>query len=288
MFNRKTATSSMISFESVTKTYPGPSRSAADVVAVRDTSFTVDTGTITVLAGSSGCGKTTLLRMVNRMVAPTSGRVLINGDDIAHMNPVQLRRKIGYVMQHAGLLPHKTVAENIAVVPRLNGASRTEAKRSVDRMLDMVELPADMADRYPAELSGGQAQRVGVARALADEPRILLMDEPFGAVDPLVRTGLQQQLVDIQHELGTTMLFVTHDMSEALRLGHQIILLAEQGRIMQQDSPTKLVEQPANAFVEDFLGLNAVDKTLRTRTTEDGRTMIVDAHGRPAGFLEQA
>ncbi|MDN6680445.1 MAG: ATP-binding cassette domain-containing protein [Yaniella sp.] len=255
---------------------------------MHDTSFNVDTGTITVLAGSSGCGKTTLLRMVNRMVAPTSGRVQINGDDIAHMNPVQLRRKIGYVMQHAGLLPHKTVAENIAVVPRLNGATRAEAKRSVDRMLEMVELSADMADRYPAELSGGQAQRVGVARALADEPRILLMDEPFGAVDPLVRTGLQQQLIDIQHELGTTMLFVTHDMSEALRLGHEIILLAKQGRIMQQDSPTRLVEQPANAFVENFLGLNAVDKTLTTRTTEDGRTMVVDAHGRPAGFLEQA
>lgn len=278
----------MISFESVTKTYPGPRRSATDVVAVHDTSFNVDTGTITVLAGSSGCGKTTLLRMVNRMVAPSSGRVQINGDDIAQMNPVQLRRKIGYVMQHAGLLPHKTVAENIAVVPRLNGATRAEARRSVDRMLEMVELSADMADRYPAELSGGQAQRVGVARALADEPRILLMDEPFGAVDPLVRTGLQQQLIDIQYELGTTMLFVTHDMSEALRLGHQIILLAKQGRIMQQNSPTKLVEQPANAFVEDFLGLNAVEKTLRTYTTEDGRTMVVDAQGRPAGFLEQA
>lgn len=276
----------MISFESVTKTYPGPSRPAADVVAVRETSFTVDTGTITVLAGSSGCGKTTLLRMVNRMVAPSAGRVLINGNDIARMDPVQLRRKIGYVMQHAGLLPHKTVADNIAVVPRLNGATRTQAKRSVDRMLEMVELSSDMADRYPSELSGGQAQRVGVARALADEPRILLMDEPFGAVDPLVRSGLQQQLIDIQHELGTTMLFVTHDMSEALRLGHEIILLAEQGRIMQQDSPTNLVEQPANAFVEDFLGLNAVDKALTTVTTEDGRTMVVDAHGRPAGFLE--
>ena len=276
----------MISFESVTKTYPGPSRPAADVVAVRETSFTVDTGTITVLAGSSGCGKTTLLRMVNRMVAPSAGRVLINGNDIARMDPVQLRRKIGYVMQHAGLLPHKTVADNIAVVPRLNGATRTQAKRSVDRMMEMVELSSEMADRYPSELSGGQAQRVGVARALADEPRILLMDEPFGAVDPLVRSGLQQQLIDIQHELGTTMLFVTHDMSEALRLGHEIILLAEQGRIMQQDSPTNLVEQPANAFVEDFLGLNAVDKALTTVTTEDGRTMVVDAHGRPAGFLE--
>lgn len=278
----------MISFESVTKTYPGPSRSAADVVAVDDTSFRVDTGTITVLAGSSGCGKTTLLRMVNRMVTPTSGRVLMNDDDIARLNPVQLRRKIGYVMQHAGLLPHKTVAENIAVVPRLNGATRAEAKRCVDRMLELVELSTDMADRYPAELSGGQAQRVGVARALADEPKILLMDEPFGAVDPLVRTGLQQQLLDIQRELGTTMLFVTHDMNEALRLGHQIILLAEQGRIMQQGSPAQLVKQPANAFVEEFLGLNAVDKTLTTRTTEDGRTMVVDAHGRPAGFLEQA
>ena len=277
----------MISFESVTKTYPGPRRAAHEVVAVQDTSFTVDTGTITVLAGSSGCGKTTLLRMVNRMVTPTSGTIRIDGDDIAELDPVKLRRSIGYVMQHAGLLPHKTVAENIAVVPRLNGATKATARDAVGRMLELVELPSDMGGRYPAELSGGQAQRVGVARALADEPNILLMDEPFGAVDPLVRAGLQQQLLDIQPELGTTMLFVTHDMNEALRLGHEIILLAEHGRIVQQDSPGQLVADPANAFVEDFLGLNGMDQNLRTRITEDGRTLVVDSLGRPAGFLEQ-
>lgn len=277
----------MISFESVTKTYPGSRRADEQVVAVQDTSFTVDTGTITVLAGSSGCGKTTLLRMVNRMVTPTSGMVRIDGDDIAELNPVKLRRKIGYVMQHAGLLPHKTVAENVAVVPQLNGATKAAAQQAVSRMLDLVELPAHMGQRYPAELSGGQAQRVGVARALADQPNILLMDEPFGAVDPLVRSGLQQQLLDIQQELGTTIVFVTHDMSEALRLGHQIILLAEHGRIVQQDSPTDLVTNPANTFVEDFLGLNGNQQSLHTRRTDDGRTLVVDAHGRPAGYLEQ-
>lgn len=278
----------MISFESVTKTYPGARRAGEEVVAVQDTSFTVDTGTITVLAGSSGCGKTTLLRMVNRIVTPTSGMVRIDGNDIADLNPVKLRRKIGYVMQHAGLLPHKTVAENIAVVPQLNGATKAAAQQAVARMLDLVELPAQMGQRYPAELSGGQAQRVGVARALADQPNILLMDEPFGAVDPLVRAGLQQQLLDIQQELETTIVFVTHDMSEALRLGHQIILLAERGHIVQQDSPAELVANPANAFVENFLGLNGNQQSLHTRITDDGRTLVVDAHGRPAGYLEQA
>lgn len=278
----------MISFESVTKTYPGPRRSAEQVVAVQDTSFTAQTGTITVLAGSSGCGKTTLLRMVNRMVTPTSGLVRIDGNDIGDLNPVKLRRSIGYVMQHAGLLPHKTVAENIAVVPRLNGVTKASARQAVGRMLELVELPSALADRYPAELSGGQAQRVGVARALADKPNILLMDEPFGAVDPLVRSGLQRQLLTIQQELGTTMLFVTHDMGEALHLGHQIILLAEHGRIVQQDSPTQLVAHPANRFVEDFLGFNNGQQSLHAHTTEDGRTLVVDAAGRPTGFLEQS
>lgn len=277
----------MISFESVTKTYPGSRRSAEPVVAVQDTSFRVATGTMTVLAGSSGCGKTTLLRMVNRMVTPTSGAVTIDETDIATVDPVKLRRSIGYVMQHAGLLPHKTVAENIAVVPRLNGATKATARQAVGRMLELVELPSGMGDRYPAELSGGQAQRVGVARALADEPNILLMDEPFGAVDPLVRAGLQQQLLAIQQELGTTVVFVTHDMNEALQLGHEIILLAEHGRIVQQDSPAQLVANPASSFVEDFLGFNGSDHRLQTRTTDDGRTLVVDAQGRPAGFLEQ-
>ena len=277
----------MITFESVTKTYPGSTRGAPEVVAVQNTTFTIDSRTIMVLAGSSGCGKTTLLRMVNRMVTPTSGTIRIDGDDIDTMNPVKLRRSIGYVMQNAGLLPHKTVAENIAVVPQLNGATKTAARQAVGRMLELVELPSEMGDRSPAELSGGQAQRVGVARALADQPNILLMDEPFGAVDPLVRSGLQQQLLDIQQELDTTIVFVTHDMNEALRLGHQIILLAEHGHIVQQDSPTEMVANPANEFVEHFLGLNGIDENLQTRSTEDGRTLVVDTHGRPAGYLEQ-
>ena len=278
----------MISFESVTKTYPGSSRSEPDVVAVQDTSFEAQAGAITVLAGSSGCGKTTLMRMVNRMVTPSSGTIRIDGQNIAEMNAVQLRRQIGYVMQHAGLLPHKTVAENIAVVPRLNGVTKHAAQQAVGKMLELVELPAQMANRYPAELSGGQAQRVGVARALANQPKILLMDEPFGAVDPLVRAGLQQQLSKIQRELGTTTVFVTHDMSEALLLGDEIILLAKPGRIVQQGSPSQLVTEPANTFVKDFLGLNGVEQQLYTRVTQDGRILVVDALGRPAGFLEQA
>lgn len=276
----------MISFESVTKTYPGPHRAASSVVAVENVSFEVDTGTITVLAGSSGCGKTTLLRMVNRMVTPTVGTIRIDHEDIAGVNPVQLRRSIGYVMQHAGLLPHKTVAENISVVPRLNGATKAQAKTAAGQMLELVALPQAMADRYPAELSGGQAQRVGVARALADKPKILLMDEPFGAVDPLVRADLQHQLLQIQRQLGTTIVFVTHDIPEALRLGHQIILLAERGRIMQHGSPTELVTQPANGFVEDFLGLRAANNALHLQHTDDGATLVLDAQGRPTGFLE--
>lgn len=278
----------MISFESVTKTYPGSSNSSPEVVAVQDTSFDVATGTITVLAGSSGCGKTTLLRMVNRMVTPSSGAIRIDGQDIVSMNPIQLRRSIGYVMQHAGLLPHKTVAENIAIVPRLNGATKRAARQAVSNMLELVELPGDVAARYPAELSGGQAQRVGVARALADQPKILLMDEPFGAVDPVVRTELQQQLMLIQQELGTTILFVTHDMSEALLLADEIIVLAKPGRIIQQDSPAQLVAAPADTFVKEFLGLTSASRRLHTRVTGDGRILVVDAQGRPAGYLEQS
>lgn len=277
----------MISFQSVTKTYPGSPRSLPEVVAVQDTSFDVATGSITVLAGSSGCGKTTLLRMVNRMVTPTSGSVHIDGQDIASLNPVQLRRRIGYVMQHAGLLPHKTVAENVAVVPRLNGATKLAARQAVNNMLELVELPTEVADRYPAELSGGQAQRVGVARALAHQPNILLMDEPFGAVDPVVRTELQQQLLTIQQELRTTIVFVTHDMSEALLLADEILVLAKPGRIVQQASPTELVASPADSFVEEFLGLKNTTRQLQTRITEDGRVLVIDAQGRPAGFLEQ-
>ena len=246
-----------------------------------DLELRVREGESLVLLGPSGVGKSTLLRLLAGLEHPAGGDLRMGsrptGGDGGHSYAV--------VFQKPLLYPWLSVRENVALGGRFRALRGRVDTSYVDELLEHFGI-SDLADARPDQISGGQAQRVGVARALADEPRILLMDEPFGAVDPLVRSGLQQQLIDIQHELGTTMLFVTHDMSEALRLGHEIILLAEQGRIMQQDSPTNLVEQPANAFVEDFLGLNAVDKALTTVTTEDGRTMVVDAHGRPAGFLE--
>lgn len=282
----------MISFESVTKTYPGRGgsgilrrRPAEETIAVNNTSFVAPSCHITVLVGPSGCGKTTLLRMVNRMVEPTSGRVLIDDDDVAGLNAVTLRRRVGYVMQHAGLLPHQTVAENIATVPRLNGVDRAERKNIVGEMMELVDLPAELGDRYPGQLSGGQAQRVGVARALATKPNIILMDEPFGAVDPVVRAGLQDQLEKVQAELDTTVLLVTHDMREALRLGHQIVVLGKAGKVVQHGSPQELISSPANDYVADFLGLHS--HPLHTVTSADGRRVAVDERGLPVGYLQE-
>ncbi|MGO1184016.1 MAG: ABC transporter ATP-binding protein [Micrococcaceae bacterium] len=278
----------MISFDAVSKRYParGAARSA-DVTrpAVDDVSLQIPRGQITVLAGSSGSGKTTLLRMVNRMVEPSSGRVLVDGDDVAGLNPVSLRRRIGYVMQNAGLLPHHTVAQNITVVPQLTGADRAEQRSIVAEMMELVELDPSLSSRYPSELSGGQAQRVGVARGLAGRPEILLMDEPFGAVDPLVRSGLQAQLRSLQRRLGTTVVFVTHDMDEALRLGDHIVLLGAAAQIEQQGTGEEFVTRPANDFVRGFLGLQGGGRELFTRTGADGSVVVVDAHGRPAGVL---
>ena len=209
----------MIELTGVTKTYPD------GTVAVDDFSAQFPPHKTTVLLGSSGSGKTTLLRMVNRMVDATSGTITIDGDDIADRDPVKLRRSIGYVMQNGGLLPHRSVLDNIATVPLLNGVSKASAHARARELMDLVGLDAKMAKRYPAQLSGGQQQRVGVARGLAADPNILLMDEPFGAVDPLVRAELQDELLRIQHTLAKTIVFVTHDVEEALRLGDQIILL---------------------------------------------------------------
>lgn len=239
----------MITFDEVSKRY------GAGMPAVEKFSLEVPAGRITVLMGSSGCGKTTLLRMVNRMVEPDHGRVLLDGVDVATVNPVDLRRSIGYVMQETGLLPHKSVLENVALVARISGQSRDEAAANAVEMLELVGLESSQFDRYPTQLSGGQQQRVGVARALAIKPRVLLMDEPFGAVDPIVREDLQTELLSIQRSLGLTILFVTHDRDEALRLSDQLVILEQGAAIAQRGTPDDLTQHPASPFVRRILGL---------------------------------
>lgn len=236
----------MIEYRGVTKTY-------GDEIAVDRFSLTIPTGQLTVLVGSSGSGKTTLLRMVNRMVAPSSGQVLIDGEDVADRDPVMLRRSIGYVLQQGGLLPHRTVLDNIATVPRLLGERRASARNRAIELLELMGLDAELGDRYPAHLSGGQQQRVGVARALAADPDILLMDEPFGAVDPLVRRDLQNQLLELHRRLGKTILFVTHDIDEAFTLGEQVVVLRAGAQIAQQGAPNQIAHHPANEFVAEFI-----------------------------------
>ena len=268
----------MIRFEDVSKSYPDGTE------AVRGFTLEAPTGCTTVLVGSSGCGKTTLLRMVNRMVDPTSGIVWIDDEKVAEVPPVPLRRRIGYVMQNAGLLPHRLVIDNIATVPLLNGVPKAEAHRRASELMELVGLEPRMGKRYPDQLSGGQQQRVGVARGLAADPNILLMDEPFGAVDPLVRADLQAELLRIQRELHKTILFVTHDIAEALALGDQIVILAKGARIAQTGTPQEVVAEPADSFVADFLGLGRGSLDLHLRETPTG-TLVLDAHGRPAGRL---
>lgn len=269
----------MIEFESVSKTYPGRS------IAVSDFSLTIPSHQVFVLVGSSGSGKTTLLRMINRMVDPTSGRILIDGEDVRERDPVQLRRSIGYVLQQGGLLPHKTVADNVAMLQVLNGTPKKEARHAAIAMLERVGLDQSLARRYPGELSGGQQQRVGVARALAADPNILLMDEPFGAVDPIVRRELQDELLRLQHELKKTIVFVTHDVNEAFRLGDQIVIMRERGQVAQQGSPADIFAKPADDFVRDFIGSNQAETTLTT-ITENGRTIAIDGDGRPVGVIK--
>jgi len=238
----------MIEFRGVSKSFPDGTR------AVDDFSLVIPPRQTTVFVGSSGCGKTTLLRMINRMVEPSSGTITIDGEDIAGRPPVQLRRSIGYVMQNSGLLPHLTVAANIATVPRLNGVARDVARQRALELMGTVGLDVAMADRYPSQLSGGQQQRVGVARALAAEPNILLMDEPFGAVDPIVRTELQDELIRLQRDIGKTIVFVTHDIEEAFFLGDRIIILERGAHIAQQGTADDIRNTPASTFVEAFVG----------------------------------
>jgi len=238
----------VIEFVNASKTYGG-------VVALADFSALVTSGTITVLMGLSGSGKTTAVRMVNKMIIPSSGSVLIDGVDVASQNAVTLRRSIGYVMQDVGLLPHKTVLDNVVLIASIAGQTREVAQRNAREMLTLVGIDPASFNRYPRQLSGGQQQRVGVARALATKPNILLMDEPFGAVDPIVREELQDELLRIQRELKLTVLFVTHDRGEALKIADQLIVLSQQGTIEQAGTPRELTKKPANDFVRKILGV---------------------------------
>ncbi|SFR54539.1 ATP-binding cassette domain-containing protein [Microbacterium azadirachtae] len=271
----------MIEFRSVTKTFPDGTR------AVDDFSLVIPARQTTVLVGSSGSGKTTLLRMINRMVEPSSGVVEIDGESVLDGDPVALRRRIGYVMQNSGLLPHFSVIDNVATVLRLNGVSRREAHVRARELLDTVGLDQALAERYPSQLSGGQQQRVGVARGLAADPNILLMDEPFGAVDPIVRTELQQELLRLQRELGKTVVFVTHDIDEALLLGDRIVILGKSARIVQQGTPDEILSAPADDFVAAFIGADRGRRALHLRETPHG-TVVVDADGRAQGTLVQS
>ena len=266
----------MIRFDHVSKTYPGGTR------AVEDFSLTVEQGSTTVFLGTSGCGKTTLMRMVNAMVAPTSGTVFVRGEDVAGEDPVCLRRSIGYVLQEGGLFPHRSIADNIATVPRLEGATKQASRERALELLTLVGLDREMADRYPAQLSGGQRQRVGVARALANRADILLMDEPFGALDPIVRAELQRELKEIQRALGTTILFVTHDVDEAFTLGDQLAILSTGGNIEQVGTPTELLSSPASPFVAEFVGASRAARPVRI-AGPDG--LVVDDAGTPVGTL---
>ncbi|ASO22463.1 osmoprotectant transport system ATP-binding protein [Actinoalloteichus hoggarensis] len=238
----------MIEFRSATK------RFADGTVAVKELDLTVEAGTITVFVGPSGCGKTTSLRMVNRMVEPTSGTVLVDGADVMASNPARLRRSIGYVIQHAGLFPHRSVLDNVATVPLLSGWTRRRARSRAAELLELVGLAPELGSRYPAQLSGGQQQRVGVARALAADPPVLLMDEPFSAVDPVVREGLQDELLRLQNDLDKTVVFVTHDIDEAVRIGERVAVFADGGRLAQYVPPAELLAAPADDFVADFVG----------------------------------
>lgn len=244
-----------IRLEKVTKLFPGVAKPAVDAL-----DLTIESGQVCVLIGPSGCGKTTTMRMVNRLIEPTSGRIVVGEQDVTQADPVELRRHIGYVIQQIGLFPHMTIAQNVATVPKLLSWEPTRIKARVAEMLDLVGLdPTQFLDRYPRHLSGGQRQRVGVARALAADPPVMLMDEPFGAVDPIVRGRLQEEFLAILKRLKKTVILVTHDIDEAIRMG-DIVAILKDGRLVQYDTPDRLLAAPANDFVADFVG---ADRALR-------------------------
>ena len=293
----------MIRFESITKTYPD------GTVAVDSLDLEAPSGQITVFVGPSGCGKTTSLRMINRMIEPTSGRIWLDDREIGKVPAPELRRQIGYVIQHAGLFPHRTIIDNIATVPYLLGWDKKRARARATELLERVGLPAHFAKRYPAQLSGGQQQRVGVARALAADPPVMLMDEPFSAVDPVVREQLQDEFLRLQEELGKTIIFVTHDIDEAIKLGDQVAVLRVGGHLAQLATPAELLDRPVDAFVAGFVGRDrgyralgfAAAGQLATREEQtvtlgspmpagtddaDGWLLVVNDAAEPQGWLQ--
>ncbi|XKF76601.1 ABC transporter ATP-binding protein [Glutamicibacter arilaitensis] len=258
-------TGASIMLQEVTKTYPGQKKSAVGGLTLE-----IPAGSIVMFVGPSGCGKTTTLKMINRLIEPTSGKIVINGEDVTDMDGDELRRRIGYVIQAGGLFPHMTVATNIAMVPKMLGWSKEKIAARVDELLELVSLDPELyRDRFPKELSGGQQQRVGVARALAADPPVLLMDEPFGAVDPITRQRLQDELLNIQSEVQKTIVCVTHDFDEAVKLGDWIAIFNEGAQLEQYDSPERILANPASEFVENFIGSGAGLKQLTlTRVNE--------------------
>ncbi|MDT4918831.1 MAG: osmoprotectant transport system ATP-binding protein [Pseudonocardiales bacterium] len=293
----------MIRFESVTKRYPD------GTVAVDELTLEAPSREITVLVGPSGCGKTTSLRMINRMIEPTSGRIMLDDRDTAAVKPSDLRRGMGYVIQHAGLFPHRTILDNVATVPLLLGQDKKQARARAAELLERVGLDPAFAKRYPAQLSGGQQQRVGVARALAADPPVMLMDEPFSAVDPVVREQLQDEFLRLQHDLGKTIVFVTHDIDEAIKLGDKVAVLRVGGKLAQFAPPAELLSRPADPFVAGFVGRDRGYRALgfaeagqlplndektvplgdKVRAAkdiaQDDWTLVVDADTKPQGWL---
>jgi len=272
----------VIEFKSVSKLYPDGTH------AVENFSVVIPSRQTTVFVGSSGCGKTTLLRMINRMVDPSSGEIEIDGENVQKTEPVHLRRGIGYVMQNSGLLPHRKVIDNVATVLFLNRVPKAKAYERANELLDTVGLDRALANRYPGELSGGQQQRVGVARGLAADPNILLMDEPFGAVDPIVRVDLQAETMRLQRELDKTIVFVTHDIDEAFLLGDQVIILEKGAKIAQKGSPEEILANPASDFVASFIGADRGKRrlTVDTKVKPSGDDVVlIDAGGYAAGVI---
>ncbi|MFD0783034.1 betaine/proline/choline family ABC transporter ATP-binding protein [Micromonospora azadirachtae] len=262
---QESATAASIRLESLTKRYPGQTEPAVD-----NLTMDIPAGEIVVLVGPSGSGKTTSLKMINRIIEPTSGRIFIDGEDVTHVNADQLRRRIGYVIQQIGLFPHMTIAENIGMVPRLLGWNRTRISERVDELLDLVGMePSAYRTRYPKQLSGGQRQRVGVARAMSADPPLLLMDEPFGAIDPITRERLQNEFLRLQSNIRKTIVFVTHDIDEAIKLGDRIAILNKRSKIAQYDTPEAILTAPANDFVADFIGSGASLKRLSLSRVRD-------------------
>ncbi len=263
----KDAPEAMIRLENLSMTFPGQTESA-----VEDLSMEIPEGEIVVFVGPSGCGKTTTMKMINRIIEPSSGRIFLQGEDVTKVNADKLRRRMGYVIQQIGLFPHKTIADNIATVPMMLGWEKKRVSDRVDELLETVSMDLSYRSRYPKELSGGQRQRIGVARAMAADPPVLLMDEPFGAIDPITRERLQNEFLRLQAEIKKTIVFVTHDIDEAIKMGDRIAILQTKSRIAQFDTPERILTDPANKFVEDFIGAGASIKRLSLSQVRDIKT----------------